>query len=146
MNVAKTNAWNMLTDECKKEWLQYFKDTNCQGIHIHCPDGAVSKDGPSAGAAITIAIFSLFTKKPINNTVAITGEITLQGNITAIGGLESKILGGIKAGITKFLFPLSNKQDFESFQEDNKNNILLDNIEFIEVSNIEDVFEHVFTT
>jgi ATP-dependent Lon protease len=89
----------------EKNLLKTFKETLCQGIHVHCPEGSISKDGPSAGVAITIAIYSLLNNIPILNDVAITGEIDLQGNITAIGGLENKILGGIRSGIKTFLYP-----------------------------------------
>ena len=82
-------------------------------MHIHCPEGAVPKDGPSAGTAITTAIFSLINKKKIKNDVAITGEINLQGCVTEIGGLQLKILGGLKAGINTFIFPKSNTKDYE---------------------------------
>ena len=83
----------------RKKFLDFKKDNGlCGGIHIHCPEGAVPKDGPSAGTAITIALYSLINKKKIKNNIAITGEINLQGKITAIGGLDIKILGGIEAG------------------------------------------------
>jgi ATP-dependent Lon protease len=75
MSVAKTLAWSLTDDNIKQEWLKYFELTKCQGLHIHCPDGSISKDGPSAGAAITTAIYSLLNKKHIKNDVAITGEI-----------------------------------------------------------------------
>lgn len=144
MNVAKTLAWNLTPLEMKKEWLKYFEETKCQGLHIHCPEGGVSKDGPSAGTAITIAIYSLFNKKPIRNTIAITGEINLQGYVTAIGGLDLKILGGIRAGVTKFLYPESNHRDYQKFIDVNGKKKCLENIEFVEVSHINNVFEHVF--
>jgi ATP-dependent Lon protease len=104
----------------------------------------VSKDGPSAGTAITLAMYSLFNKIPINNTTAITGEINLRGDITAIGGLDSKILGGIRAGVKTFLYPESNHRDFQDFMEKNIGNPVLTNIKFVEVSKIEQTFEHVF--
>lgn len=141
MNVAKSLAWNLINDVTKKEWLEYFSTTKCQGLHIHCPEGGISKDGPSAGAAITTAIYSLLTKKPIKNNIGITGEINLNGEITAIGGLEYKIDGGIKAGITTFLYPKSNNRDFNEWK---KKNTIDNNIIFIGISNINDVFNHVF--
>lgn len=141
MCVAKTLAWNLTSDEIKKEWLSYFETTKCQGLHIHCPEGGISKDGPSAGAAITTAIYSLFNKIKIKNYIAITGEINLNGDILPIGGLETKINGGIKAGVRCFLYPKSNHKDYIDWK---KNNEKPENITFIEISNIKDIFEHVF--
>ena len=143
MNVAKSLAWNLIDDDIKKKWLLYFNDTKCQGLHIHCPEGSISKDGPSAGVAITTAIYSLLTKTYIKSNIGITGEINLNGEITAIGGLNHKINGGIKAGITTFLFPKTNHRDFIEWKKknnDDSNQI----ITFIEISNIKDVFQHVF--
>jgi ATP-dependent Lon protease len=125
-------------------WKTKFEESKCQGLHIHCPEGAVSKDGPSAGAAITTTIYSLLNKIPIKNDVAITGEINLQSEITAIGGLESKILGGIKAGVKTFLFPSKNQSDFDKFFEIYGKKDIVDGIRFIAVSHISDVFQYVF--
>lgn len=144
MNVAKSLAWNLTPLDVKQRLIKYFEETKCQGLHIHCPEGAVSKDGPSAGTAITIAIFSLFNEKPIKNDVAITGEINLQGEITKIGGLESKLYGGIKNGVKTFLFPTSNKEDFDKFMKTYENNEFTEGIEFIEVKHITDAFQYVF--
>jgi predicted ATP-dependent protease len=83
----------------------------------------------------------LLIGKLINNTVAITGEVDLRGNVMPIGGLEYKIEGGIRAGVTKFLYPKENHSDFLKYTEKYG---IKDNIEFIEVSNIQDTIEHVF--
>jgi len=144
MNVAKTLAWGMLSSDKQKEWIATFEATKCQGIHIHCPDGATPKDGPSAGAAITLALYSLFLKKPIRNDVAITGEINLQGEITEIGGLEQKILGGIRAGIRHFLFPDQNVTDFKKYIEKYGEKIETHNVEFTSVSYFDETIRHVF--
>ncbi len=141
MNVAKSLAWNLTPNNVKTELLTQFNDTKCQGLHIHCPEGAVSKDGPSAGAAITTAIFSIFNNKKIKNNIAITGEINLQGEVTAIGGLDLKITGGIRAGIKTFIYPESNHRDFVEWK---KNAKMHEGIEFIKVSNIHEVFKNVF--
>ncbi len=138
MNVSKTLAWNLTTDTEKKKLIKNFNETKNQGIHIHCPEGSVPKDGPSAGTAITIALYSLFTGKKINNHLAITGEITLQGKIEQIGGLELKILGGIKGGITTFLYPKDNDKDFNEFIKKYENNKLIENITFKDVDTIKD--------
>jgi ATP-dependent Lon protease len=144
MNVAKSLAWNLTPLDIKQKLIKYFEETKCQGLHIHCPEGAVSKDGPSAGTAITIAIYSLFNEKPIKNNVAITGEINLQGEITKIGGLENKLYGGIKNGVKTFLFPASNKEDFDKFMKMYENKGFLEGVEFHEVKHITDVFQYVF--
>ena len=144
MNVAKTLAWSLTSDLIKKEWLSHFELTKCQGLHIHCPDGSISKDGPSAGTAITTAIYSLLTRRLIRNDVAITGEISLSGEITAIGGLDVKISNGIRAGVTRFLYPCENQREFSKwYNENGKKN---SNIEFIAVSKITEVFEYVFVS
>jgi hypothetical protein len=113
-------------------------------IHVHCPEGSVPKDGPSAGAAITTVIYSLINKREINRLFAITGEISLDGSITEIGGLDIKILGGIKAGVKYFIFPKENSRDFDQFIEKYKGNKLLDDITFYQVETIVDVFDLIF--
>jgi ATP-dependent Lon protease len=144
MNVAKSMAWKLLDPTAQREWLLDVAETKNQGLHIHCPEGAVSKDGPSAGTAITLAIYSLLTKRPIRNDVAITGEINLQGFITEIGGLEDKILGGVKVGIKTFLFPTSNMSDYEKFRKKYESKTELNDIRFIPVSEIHETFKWVF--
>ena len=131
MNVAKTLAWKLTNAKKRNTLAKSFEKDKLQGIHIHCPEGATPKDGPSAGTAITVAIFSLLNKKKIKNKVAITGEINLQGCVTAIGGLELKILGGIKAGIEHFIFPDENIKQYELFLEKYKDkNVIPEHIKF----------------
>jgi ATP-dependent Lon protease len=144
MNVAKTLAWSLLEKDLQISNVETYEKTKTQGIHIHCPEGSVPKDGPSAGTAITTAIYSLLSNKKIKNNFAITGEINLQGNITAIGGLDLKILGGIKAGVKNFIYPEENRKDFDEFMEKYKDNYLLHDIHFHEKNNIYDVFEIIF--
>jgi len=144
MNVAKSLAWKLTPSEKKKSLLKVFEETKCQGLHIHCPQGAVSKDGPSAGTAITVAIYSLLNNLVISNTVAITGEINLQGQVSAIGGLDAKILGGIRAGVKTFLYPESNHRDYEDFMEKYAEKAFLEGIQFVEISSIEQVIAHIF--
>ena len=140
MNVALTLAWELTDEETKRK----IREINAmQGIHIHCPEGSVPKDGPSAGAAITTAIYSLFNGRKIKNHIAITGEISLDGKITEIGGLHLKIMGSLKAGITEFIYPLQNQRDFDDSEEDNgycKN----EKIRVHSVQAIEEVFELIF--
>lgn len=136
MEVSKTLALSLIDDKENNK----LKD---KGIHIHVPDGSTNKDGPSAGCAITICIYSLLTNKKIKNNYAITGEIDLNGNITAIGGLELKILGGIRAGIKNFIFPLENEDDFNDFIDKYYYDINKD-VNFIKVSNIYEVLDIIF--
>jgi len=141
MNVAKTLAWNLLNENQKKNCIKNFTDTKNQGIHIHIPEGATPKDGPSAGAAITLAIYSLFTNRKIRNNYAITGEICLSGKVTAIGSLDLKILGGIRADVKNFLYPKENNLDFKNFYDKHKDKLL--EYEFHEVSSIQDVIKYM---
>ena len=114
-------------------------------FHIHCPDGAVPKDGPSAGTAITTCIYSLLNKKKIKKDIAITGEINLQGYVTAIGGLHLKILGGIKAGVKEFIYPTENKDDYDEFMKKYGESDIVNDIVFHSVSHIDEVLKLVFT-
>ena len=145
MNVAKTIAFNLTDDNKKTELIEIFKNTKMQGIHIHCPEGATPKDGPSAGTAITICIYSLLNNLKIKNNIAITGEINLQGNITQIGGLDLKILGGIRAGVDTFYFPKDNLYDFEMFKEKYSKQVDIDRVRFYPVSHINDLLDCVFS-
>ena len=141
MNVAKTLAWNMLPASVSKTLA---KDMKQCGIHVHVPEGSTPKDGPSAGTAITIAMYSLFTNKQIPNDIAITGEMCLQGRVTAIGGLDLKILGGIAAGVKTFLFPTENKKEFDDFMKKYGEKDVVKGIKFVQVSTIQEVIHHIF--
>lgn len=140
MNVAKTLACNLTNVDTLTKYIKSMQNLNMQGIHIHCPEGATPKDGPSAGTAITIAIYSLINKRLIKNYIAITGEITLQGNVIAIGGLDLKITGGLKAGIKEFIYPKENHRDYLDFIDKNSS-LNLEAIKFTAVDNINDVID-----
>ena len=151
MNVALTLAWSLTSLEKRGELLQQhhiegnpFACLSVNGVHIHCPEGATPKDGPSAGTAITTTIYSLFNNRKIKYNIAITGEITLDGKVTEIGGLDLKFLGGIKAGVTEFIYPKENQKDYDSFMEKYKDDELTNGIKFYSVETIEEVFELVF--
>ena len=144
MNVAKSLAWSLLTETERQICTDRFEKTQEKGIHIHCPDGATPKDGPSAGAAITAVIYSLLSGRRIRNDVAMTGEINLKGDITEIGGLEQKILGGIRAGVKTFLYPKQNTRDFEKFMEKYAENKSIQGIQFIAVSEIVETFPYLY--
>jgi ATP-dependent Lon protease len=141
MNVAKSLAWKLTPEKTQKELLKKFEETKTQCIHIHCPEGATPKDGPSAGTAITTVIYSLLNNKKINNEIAITGEINLQGKVTEIGGLDLKILGGIDSGVKTFLFPSENKQDFDKFMENHGHKDIVKGISFYPISTIEEALK-----
>lgn len=141
MSVAKTLAISLLSNDELKTITKELEESKLQGIHIHVPEGATPKDGPSAGAAITIVLYSLLTKRKIKNNIAITGEICLQGKITAIGGLDLKIIGGMRAGVTTFFYPKTNTKDFENFCK--KYNKDLSKYLFIEVENIIDAIKDI---
>jgi|694.fasta_scaffold35421_3 ATP-dependent Lon protease len=143
MNVALTLAWSLTPLEKRDELLQK-QNHSINGVHIHCPEGSTPKDGPSAGTAITTTIYSLFNNRKIKYNIAITGEITLDGNVTEIGGLDLKFLGGIKAGVTEFIYPKENQKDYDSFMEKYKDDKLTKGIKFYSVETIEEVFELVF--
>lgn len=144
MTVAKTLAWSLTPEHRQKELVETFEKTKNQGLHIHCPEGAVSKDGPSAGGAITLSIYSLLNNKKITNTVSMTGETNLQGRITAIGGLDSKILGSIRAGVKTILYPKENQEDFDDFFEKYSTLINLDEMSFHSVDTIHEAMDLVF--
>jgi ATP-dependent Lon protease len=129
MNVALTLAWNLTSLERQSE-LCNDHTHNLNGVHIHCPEGSTPKDGPSAGTAITTTIYSLLNNKKIKYNIAITGEITLDGQVTEIGGLDLKFLGGIKSGVTEFIYPNENKKDYDSFIEKYKDEDLIKGIKF----------------
>ena len=144
MTVAKTLATSLVERNIMKKHVKEFDNTKIQGIHIHCPEGAVPKDGPSAGTAITCVLYSLLTNKPIKNTIAITGEMNLQGCVTAIGGLDLKILGGIKGGVKEFIYPKENEKDYKKFMEKYGEKDFVEGIIFHPVENIHQVLQLIF--
>ena len=116
MSVAKTLALNLIPTSILDK-LENIDDNKKFGIHIHCPEGATPKDGPSAGTAITVAIISLLCDIPVLNTIALTGEISLNGQVMPIGGLESKVDGGKAAGVKHILCPAKNKKDLNKIRK-----------------------------
>ena len=110
-------------------------------IHIHLPSGAVSKDGPSAGLAICIALISLLTGRPLRRTVALTGEMTLTGYVLPVGGIREKILAGARAGCRKVVLPLENKDDVVSLSDD-----LTKDLEIVYVGTLHDAIPHLLIT
>lgn len=112
---------------------EFFKNKD---MHIHAPEGAVPKDGPSAGVTITTAIVSALTGRKVRSDVAMTGEITLHGKVLPIGGLREKTMAAFKLGIKTVIIPVDNKPDLEEVDDAVKNNI-----EFVFADNLEDVLD-----
>lgn len=107
-------------------------------FHVHVPEGAVPKDGPSAGITLITAIVSAVTGKAVKHDVAMTGEITLRGKVLPIGGLKEKLMAAYRSKITRVLLPSRNKKDLEDVPKEIK-----DNLEFIFVENVEDALKEV---
>ncbi len=106
-------------------------------IHIHLPEGAVPKDGPSAGITMALAVLSALTNIPVRNNVAMTGEITLRGRVLAVGGIKEKLLAAHRAGITKVLLPKECESDLEEIPQNVK-----EQMEFVLVEHMDEVLEH----
>ncbi len=107
-------------------------------IHIHVPAGATPKDGPSAGVAITASILSALCEKPIQNRIAVTGEITLRGTVLPVGGIKEKVLGALSAGIKRILLPVENMRDLEDVPEAQRKAM-----QFVPISEIAQAMEHL---
>ena len=134
--VAASLAFNRLDPLLQEKYLLAWKDRP-KGIHIHCPDGAVPKDGPSAGTALTVAIYSMLTERKIRHDIAITGEINLQGRVTAIGGLDNKLEGAKKAGVKFVLYPKENEKDIIQIKERSPN-LIDDSLQVCAIETIEE--------
>jgi ATP-dependent Lon protease len=106
-------------------------------IHVHVPDGATPKDGPSAGLAMVTAIVSVLTQIPVRKDIAMTGEVTLRGNASAIGGLKEKLLAALRAGVKTVLIPTENEKDLPEIPDNVK-----EGLQIIPVSHVSEVLKH----
>ena len=109
-------------------------------IHVHVPEGATPKDGPSAGIAMATSIVSVFTGIPVRRDLAMTGEVTLRGRVLPIGGLKEKLLAALRGGIMKVLIPEENAKDLVEIPDSVKNGL-----EIVPVARMEQVLEHALT-
>ncbi len=109
-------------------------------IHVHVPEGAVPKDGPSAGTAITTALVSALTKIPTNHLVGMTGEVTLRGNVLEIGGVKEKVIAAHRAGLRTIIMPKENRKDLEDVPKE-----VIDDLRFVFVSHMDDVLKIALT-
>jgi len=101
-------------------------------IHVHFPEGATPKDGPSAGVGITTSLVSALTKVPVKSSVAMTGEVNLHGQVLPIGGLKEKMLAALRAGIKTVIIPLENEKDLFEIPDNIKNNLEIKTVEWVE--------------
>ena len=115
------------------------KDIFEDDIHIHVPEGAIPKEGPSAGIALTTALISAFTNTKISTQIAMTGEITLQGDILEIGGVKEKILGAYREGVKTIYLPLKNKNDVKAVPKE-----IREKLDFIYISNYKELYKELF--
>ena len=110
-------------------------------IHVHVPDGATPKDGPSAGIAMVTSIVSVLTKIPVRRDIAMTGEVSLRGNVLPIGGLKEKLLAALRGGIKKVLIPQENVKDLRDIPD-----VVKDGLEIVPVSDVMDVLDQALTS
>lgn len=110
-----------------------------RSIHVHCPSGAIPKDGPSAGLAHTIALISLFSGKPVPVHLAMTGEVSLRGKVMPVGGIKEKLIGALRAGVKKVLLPVQNRKDVKDLPVE-----VTEGLEIVLVSHIREALPHVW--
>jgi ATP-dependent Lon protease len=147
MILSKNLAWNLTEEKIQKQLIKKYNNykNNCiYGININALGLSIPKDGPSASGAITVLIFALLNNKKIKNYFSMTGEVSLDGKITKIGGLENKIIGSLKSGVTSIIYPIENEKDFQTFFKKHEEQEIVKNASFYPVETIQKVFELIF--
>lgn len=141
MEICRNLAWNMLSPEKQAEWLANFARTRNQGIHVHFGDCCTPKEGASASLASTLTIYSLLVGRPLRHDMAMTGETNLSGEAKRIGGVEAKFLGGIKAGVRIFFYPVENQQEVDQFMKKTDHKYK-ESHQFYAVNTLDEVINH----
>ena len=137
MQESAAIALSYIKSTCKYFKIDY-NDLVDNDIHIHLPSGAISKDGPSAGVTLATSIISAFNDIYFDNSISMTGELTLRGRILPVGGIREKCLGAIKNGIKKIFIPLGNKDDVENLSKEIKGKL-----EFIYVDDYKEIYDYL---
>jgi ATP-dependent Lon protease len=138
MKESADAAFSALQSKAKELNID-VKDLKDNDIHLHVPEGAIPKDGPSAGTAIFTTLVSLLTKTPVKRSVAMTGEITLRGNVLPIGGLKEKLLAASRGGIKTVIIPEENRKDLKDIPKK-----ILDSLKVIPVSKVDEILPIAF--
>ena len=135
MEESAVNAFSYLKGHAKKLGIpqEMFKEYD---LHIHVPDGATPKDGPSAGTALFTAISSLYTQRKIKERVAMTGEITLRGFVLPVGGIQEKVLAARRAHLTHLILSAKNKKDVEEIRPE-----YIQDLTFYYVDKVDDILK-----
>ena len=118
-----------------------YEKLKAQQVHVHVPEGATPKDGPSAGAAMVTAIMSALTGIEVRKDIAMTGEVNLRGNVTAIGGLKEKLLAALRGGIKKVLIPYENEKDLVEIPSN-----VIKGLEIVPIKSIDEALAHALTS
>lgn len=139
MQESVKAAYSYVRSCCLKFGIK-SKQFQTHDIHLHVPEGAIPKDGPSAGIAICTSIVSLMTKIPVSRAVAMTGEITLRGRVLAIGGLKEKLLAALRVGISTVVLPRENEKDIEELP-----NNIKEGLKLVFVKNVDEVIYTALT-
>ena len=128
VSYVRSRAHNLVIDE--KFYRKY-------DIHIHIPEGAIPKDGPSAGISMCTSLVSALAKRPVHRDIAMTGEITLRGRVLPIGGLKEKIIAAHRGGIKKILIPMENEKDLKDIPK-----TIARDLDIVTVEHMDEVLTH----